>query len=196
MLNAAGLGQRRIAQLAGVAASSVRGIPDREWVTTALARKILAVRPDSQIALDKSLVDATGSRRRLQGLVAAGYSQAALARELNTTETRVQFVVNGKIDRLTADMRRRIIELADRLCHIPGSSVRAKNKAKKMGWVPLLAWDDIDRDVEPVREQSGNDFWDRVNDAAACGYSGEQIAEVLGVQWDTVQQKIRRSVKI
>lgn len=91
------------------------------------------------------LVDSTGSIRRLHALAAMGWPWSAL--DLMPSGQVWQITRRATIRRDTAD---RIAEVYERLCMIPGPSVRSARHAAASGWAPPLAWDDIDSDTEPI----------------------------------------------
>lgn len=89
------------------------------------------------------LVDATGSRRRLQALAVLGWPSAALAPRLGLhTKSICDIRSNGrKVHRTTAA---RIRQLYRDLVDVQGPSQPAAARARARGWVSPLAWDDID----------------------------------------------------
>lgn len=142
-LRAAGLSRQRISELTGVHRDTLRGMGT--WATgnvrVGTAQKVMSVRiPGRIVAGGTGLVDATGTRRRLQALRAAGWSAQALAEQLDCSESMVckrnwQPVVR-------AATAAQVAELFDRLQLIPGPSERARRYAARNGWPPPLAWDD------------------------------------------------------
>ena len=86
------------------------------------------------------LVDATGSRRRLQSLARIGWSLAALGRELGITGSGVYRITEA--ERVTEETARRVAELYDRLWDKPGFSKRTRTSAEAHNWAPPMAWDD------------------------------------------------------
>lgn len=95
-----------------------------------------------------ALVDATGSRRRLQAMLAMGWPQKEICKRLGWSSHRTfQHVVNGQqVHRKTHEA---IQELADELAMTPGPSAVTRGKSRALGHRTVLAWDDIDRDPEP-----------------------------------------------
>lgn len=92
--------------------------------------------------------------RRLQALAALGYNDQRLARELDVDGAWVRRVLlgeTGDVARLAT--LRKVSEVYDRLSGTPaqGRWVNyAKRRAARHGWVPPLAWDDIDNDPNPA----------------------------------------------
>jgi hypothetical protein len=98
------------------------------------------------------LVPGTGTRRRLQALVALGWSTHALEAELGQKRSYVSRLITADSD-VHAATAEKVAALYDRLSMtIPPAKTakRVRNYAAKQGWVPPLAWDDIDNDSEPA----------------------------------------------
>lgn len=174
-LMSAGVGLKRIAKLSGVPHGSVakliygeahRNLAPSKRIRPATSKKLLAVQLPSdptagQLAAG-ARVDATGTRRRLQALVAIGYSQSRLAQRLGLLPTNFPTLLAR--DGVTARTAREVVALYDELWNTPQygtdhrsriSANRARRMAAKRGWPPPMAWDDdtIDApDAEPAAE--------------------------------------------
>lgn len=156
-LRACSMGLRTIAATAGVnrklLQSVTTGRPERgtgpqEKMRPAIAAAVLAVEPTLDTLAAKTPIDATGTRRRLQALVAVGWPQQHLARDLGMTPgnfgtclTREQVIVRTV---------RAVRVVYDRLWNVdptehgatPGGVTRARRHAAERGWPPVGAWDD------------------------------------------------------
>ena len=171
-LRARGIGLNQIAHLAGVAPSTLTRLAARNTTngasTTGLiraepARRILAV-PVPDCHSDHapgSLVDATGSRRRLQALVAIGWTQTDVARHLQRSPSNLRQTLRSQL--VTAATAAQVRDLYDRLWNQPPdqstprgrrNAHAAREYARRHGWLAPLAWDDIDRDPEPAAESA------------------------------------------
>lgn len=168
-LGAQGMGWKRVARAAGLSPSTVwklmygdpaRGRQPNKRVKPATAAKILAVELD---LADGAKIDATGTRRRLQGLVAIGYSQSYLARRLGIHPGNfgTMFHHRGQVVVATA---RAVADLYDELSMTPRQAVdqrtkisisRAKNQAARSMWLPPLAWDDDTIDDPAAQPEVG-----------------------------------------
>lgn len=97
-------------------------------------------------------VSALGAKRRLEALMALGWSADALAAELAWGHRNdVNRIRSCKwLERKTNES---INVLFDRLCMTPGPSAITKTRAARQGWLPPLAWDDIDNDPHPPNPQ-------------------------------------------
>lgn len=102
------------------------------------------------LARGRLVVDGTGTRRRLQALVAIGHSFASLDRELGRKRTYAHYLANtdGEVYRSTALA---VASLYERLCMTPAPGWRGERQrriAAGNGYAPPLAWDDIDDPAE------------------------------------------------
>lgn len=148
-LQAAGMGYKRIAAAAGVSTSAVSKLlfGDTEKVRPVTEQALLAVRLD---LADGSHTDGAGTARRLQALVAAGWSQSRLAHRLGWTVANLAPVVHGR-RAVTAATAAAVRALFDELWDTPpptatrwqvGAAANARRVATAHGWVPALAWDE------------------------------------------------------
>ena len=153
-LRAAGIGNACLASLSGVNHKSIQqmitGRPERgegpsKKVLRTTADRILAVTiPTSPLDPRRSpgsVVDATGTRRRLQALAAIGWTQAVLCRRLGVTQSNGQrmFIDQAGVTVATA---RKVADLYDEIAMTPGPSKRAADIAGERAWPKPLEWDD------------------------------------------------------
>lgn len=106
--------------------------------------------------IGKRLIDATGTKRRLQALVYAGWPMRALDRRLDFQPGRChKLVLTDLVKRSTAH---KVAQLYDELWDKPApkqTRVKAHNQAKAKGWAPCGAWDDDQIDDPKVRPRIG-----------------------------------------
>ncbi|MGC9540207.1 hypothetical protein [Streptomyces sp. UG1] len=156
-LEAYGLGWKRIARLAGVSPTTVGkllyGAPRRNMgpskrVRPETAAKLLAVEATPENLGGAVSVDGTGTRRRLQALVAGGWPQAQLARRLEMEPG--NFGVTLRAERVLVSTSRAVTALYEGLwradpvehgVHPQGVS-RARNQVRTNQWAPVGAWDE------------------------------------------------------
>lgn len=209
-LREAGLGRRRIADLAGVSHSTVRRVRYRKYTVNRVAAKILAVPvPASTIndaAAPYAFVPIVGITRRLQALVAIGYTQAQLAVELGGMEKQViSRLVLGKHPYVWASVARRVDDVYRRLEAEPMPTgywaERSRERARANGWPPPLAWDHDNIDdpaakpdvPKPSKRVVPKDFADIVADHRNLRRTDEQIARAMGVQLDAFQKRLKKA---
>lgn len=164
VLRDVGIGVDQIAKLAGLSSSHLRGLiypssrgkPPFQKVRRETAERILAVPAEDTSRAANSHVDATGTRRRLQALVAVGWAQAWLAHELhrspaNLRRSMTSESVTARTAQLVNDMYERLWDAAppDQVPAQRRASDAARTFAADHGWLPPLAWDDIDQDDDP-----------------------------------------------
>jgi hypothetical protein len=159
-----GVGVEQIAKKVHTSATHIREIdhsthrsnkrPPITQIRAELARRILAVRADDRSP--HSQVDATGPRRRLQALVAIGWPLAELAPLLGRSTTKLRDLLTA--DHVQLRTAQRVRDLHDKLWDAPPprdseaqrrASDEARRLAAEQGWLPTLAWDNIDTDPEP-----------------------------------------------
>jgi DNA-binding XRE family transcriptional regulator len=205
MLSGYGIGRNRVRDLAGVPGGTMskllygdraRGMVPSKRVRAATADKILAVKPTLDTAAPTALVDATGTRRRLQALVAVGWPQAELGRRLGvdkkTCNEQVNAVVTTSYAATALAVRSLYNQLWDQdptaLGVEPRWAAEARATAIRRGWAPPAAWDD-DYIDSPAATPDLGDHVDRYTAIAedalwlinTQGYTREQAAHRLGI---------------
>lgn len=140
-LREAGMGIKAIAQAAGVGRSRISEIVagKAQRVTHRVADALLAVTPDQRLQLPPH-----GVARRLQALNALGYPTRLLAAEVGTTQEVICDHLRAERKYVLAPTDRRVRDVYDRLCMTPGPSEISAKIARRNGYAPPLAWDDID----------------------------------------------------
>jgi len=217
-LAAAGVGWKRAAALADVSTGAVSRIlyggpgerPPSQRVRPQTAAAILAVRASADQLAPGALADSTGARRRLQALVATGWSQARLARLLGMTEANFGAVMRR--DQVTAGTARAVSQLYNRLWNQPPpehdqrariAASRARRYAADRGWAPPLAWDDdlIDDPSAapaegwqgPARRRSADLAEEAEELFRRESYTREHAAARLGVSLSGLDMALRRA---
>ena len=166
MLAAYGMGLKRVQKLTGLSNSTlsklmygIEGRPPTRRVRTQTAEKILALQPRLEDLFPSALVDATGTRRRIQALAAAGWTLNRIALQLGWSRWKVTGVLH-RYERVTAASALQVRELYDRLWDQPCPARNAQERdgirravahARRMGWAPPMAWDDNDLDDPRAR---------------------------------------------
>jgi len=221
-LRRTGMSRGAIAKAAGVDGHCIRDIlrgnrttgriPER--ITTNTATRILSIPLDLTQLPDHVLVPARSARRRLQALGARGWSGTELASRLGIPEHRVGSV--HRAERVPAWLHRDIVALYERLwdAQPPTATItqrkrrsRALTTARRHGWAPPLAWDDIDTDTAPPQADDEPVIDDVAIELALSGHhvpltrderieatrrgtergrSETQLAELLGVDARTI----------
>lgn len=172
-LRAFGMGYATIAKAAGVGTTVTRtllyGREDyqngvqgprhgevKKRISRANAEAILAVKPDIENMAGGALIPARGVHRRLQALVARGWSQSKLAERIGIHPTNFTALMQRGLVKVSThrEVAALFEELWDQLpphtqWHDAAAFTRTLGFAKARRWLPPMAWDDIDNDVEP-----------------------------------------------
>lgn len=153
-----GVSVKRTAQLTGLSTSTVgsiiwgrheRGHDPYPRVFKETAEKILAVKPTLENMAHGHVIDGIGTGRRLQALVAIGWSQSRLGERLGIAISNMQGIVIGKP--VTVGKALAVKALFDELWNQPQMGAdhrskiaanRARNYAQARGWLPPMAWDE------------------------------------------------------
>ncbi len=217
-LRAAGVGTRAVADATGVSRSALvvllngrpeRGTPPPRFVMVSTAEKLLALPVPShpvEMAATMARVPAIGFRRRVQALVANGWTMTYLAVRLGVTVTNLSAALQR--EHVSAKRHRDAAALFDEL-QLPGPSERAKAYARKRKWPLPLEWDEDmidDPAARPVRARltstrsrvsmARQDIAVRREQAKAliaAGLTAAQVGERLGVDARSVERYKARS---
>lgn len=194
-LTARGWTQAQIAAAAGINQATISVLMrSGSQVRRSTAAAVLAVRLDQAAPIPRGMVDATGSRRRLQALMALGHTLPDIARLVGVGISSLQQTVDGRWARIKTTTATKIGRVYRQLSISPAPESRvaeqARNDAMAKGWYGPMAWADIDDPAcvpdpnEPVAPMSvhPND----VAELAAQGLDDAAIGRRLGVSPRTV----------
>ncbi len=213
-LMANGVSARQLASLAGLSYSAVsaivygrsdRGHAPYPRVHATTAEKILAVQADLTNQRAGRYIDSCGTVRRLQALVAIGWSLSRLAKKLGMERGNFGTFMNA--DQCTVRRALAVRDLYDQIWNQPQtgtewhsktSATKARNYAAVRGWLPPLAWDDdtIDNpDAEPDlghKPKLRDTIADDVEFMHKTGASLDEISQRLGSPWQTIERQLHR----
>ena len=159
-----GIGSIRAAKLAGVSTGGVskllygdnlRGLAPTKRVRPETALKLLAVEPVLDNLGHRTVVDGTGTRRRLQALVYAGWTQSELARRMQMNRSNfARTIDSGLVEVATLKTVRALYDQLWRTDPVEAGvpahrATAARQIATSRGWAPIGAWDD-DRIDDPA----------------------------------------------
>lgn len=218
MLIVAGLGTRRIEELSGVSRTSIRqmlnGRPERgtgpsKKVLASTAERIQAIpipKERHELAADNQPILAVGTTRRLQALVAIGYTQSYLAGRMGMDPTNATELLYGKRHCVSARRARVVADLYNELSTMPptdpkanrpvrgapqGWAQRSRDRARQLGWADPFAWEDEDLDdpdarpapLPPDRRLSRRErYFELVN----LGLTKYEIADKMGIEYESL----------
>lgn len=152
-LQAAGIGRRRIAELAGVADQTINSILGRrpgrnpsKRLRPQVVAAILAIAASPTALADGKHVDATPTRRRIEALMAIGWPIAEQARRLGRSPANFAKVAHGRL--VEVGTARQVSDLYERMSNSIPPPSRTKTLvlgyARRHGFAVPAAWDDID----------------------------------------------------
>lgn len=146
-------------------------------------------------------LDATGPRRRIQGLVWAGWTGRQLAGLSGLTEQAISRLALGVSTTVAPATARAVEDLYDQAWQGPAHpSEWARRRAIRSGWAPPLAWDDDIID-DPAARPEGirprlrgpESYADSVLELHHEGMPPHQIAAEFGISQYTVERIIRKT---
>jgi len=211
LLMSASIGRRTIVRAAGVSHGALSqllygttGRPPSRRVRPDTAHRLLSLTPSLDLVADGTPVDATGTRRRLQALIAIGWPQAALAARLGWAPSNFCSLLGAP--RVTARTARAARTLYDDLWNVQPdehghatrhAASRARNLARRNGWPPPIAWDDDTIAIPDAAPDRGaadraSTIMENAAELAEQGYTRDQVAERLGVTRGAVDTALRR----
>lgn len=217
-LMAAGIGTPRIAELSGVQEARVlyllygqphRGYPPPQRIRTTTARQLLALKPAAELLAGGAVVDATGTRRRVQALVALGWSERHIAAQMPVSYSHLAKVIQGTHE-VTARTAAKARAVYDRLWdQAPPETTRGERivaarsraRAARSDWPPPLAWDDDEIDdpaasPHPWKRGKLRDCAGTAEDVTELlerGYTRGEAAERLGLKRTTLDHALTRA---
>lgn len=116
---------------------------------------------------DGAYVSSVPSQRRLRALTALGYSQYRLSAETGLSRNAILYSISGKAPLIHSHTHRTIRDAYERLsmtlpvgrnAQEAAGIARARNRARRDGWAPPLAWTNIDDTTEPYPHKKINKF--------------------------------------
>lgn len=203
----AGVSVKEIARAANVGPSVAQEAYHGQHarISAETAARILAVDIASIRANGWSLVDATGSIRRVRALSSLGWTGRDIATGLRIsrpTVTRLLAgtfeVASGVRDAVTVGYRRMLTQAPPaRTSRQRTDSAMTRRRAAEKGWVGPLAWEDIDNDEQPLELEpwEAGPVIDTIRDLEHQGLTRDGIAGRLGVKRRTVDRAITRATR-
>ena len=159
MLMSHGIGLQRVRALAGIPNGTMskllygdgtRGLKPSKRVTVRTADKLLAIKPSLDAVAPCALIDATGTRRRLQALVAVGWPQIELARRSGLDKLTINDQVNATLPTTYGSTARTVRVIYNQIWNVDPAGLgvarrwsdEARALAQANDWAPPGAWDD------------------------------------------------------
>jgi len=175
----------------------------REYAMTGRRRKLS---PHSAAALlqlgqpTDGTVGAFPIRRRLQALAAIGWRLDDLAAATGIGYSTLAGIRAGRTEMVAARFYAPVVEAYERLHMRPGPSSQGRMAAARKGYVPPLAWLDIDDPDEqpdtgwkPVRARPASELLAEFEHLTGLGVSAHHAARQLGVTVEAVEKAMERT---
>lgn len=158
------------------------------------AAAIFDVRLDQTPPVPRGLVDATGTRRRLQALAVLGYNLTDIARQVGVAQGTLHQTIEGRWERVRTLVATKVARVYRQLSIRPAPPSRhaeqACNQAMALGWHGPMAWADIDDPAcvpDPCQATAPRHVHaDDVAELAARGLDDDEIGRRLNVSPRTV----------
>lgn len=190
-----GYSHQQIADAASVSRSLITALANGTTQTTNRdhASRILAADLSTTVPGELAFVDATGTRRRLQALIAIGYPLINIANATGHLSWNLGRITSGHYQIVRPATAKSIARLYRAWATTPGTCNRSRRRAQQAGWVGPLAWDDNDIDnpaatPEPEpdnpalnKNQLAELRLTEIRHLASYGIPAEQIATRVGV---------------
>jgi hypothetical protein len=204
-LMAQGMGWKRIADTAGVAASVVCKLMYGQRTRGAgPSRRIRKDNAQSLLAVTFSLAPGAntcgiGTARRIQALVTRGWSMSRLAHRIDLLPANFIRLATGSAD-VTVATAERVRALYEDLWNTPPpeseqreriAASRARNHAQRLGWAPPLAWDDDaidDPTAKPAHRLTGRQDYGLDHAAVERAMSGQRVHLRRPERWEVVRR--------
>lgn len=200
-----GIGYKRVAALAGIGITPTRNIiwgrqdpgprhgeiPKR--VKRETAEALLGVKPTLENLADGARITARGTHRRIQALVARGWSLSRIAQRLEMLPSNFSTLMSRNL--VSVRIHKAVAALYDELWdqlppreqwHDAAAYTRSVRYAEQRRWLPPLAWDDIDTDPEPPAAEDEGDEIDTV--AVDLAVHGERVRLTLAERSAAVER--------
>ena len=170
--------------------------------------KIMALRIGSQPTA-ALLIDATGTRRRLQALQTQGRSFDAIAESAATTRVRLEVIAKGQQPTVTRAIAERVAGAYESLLRTPlpesAGATRIRRKAEALRWREPLFWEDYggidDPEFDPAaverelkRDEKAALRRADITHLADCGYEPEIIRQRLTANGDKLALSTIRTI--
>lgn len=140
------------------------------------------------------------SARRLQALCALGWTSVELGKRMDCRAAVVYKLATSDYATMFKSRVEAVNQVYAELCSTPGPSERCRGNARRNGWAPPFAWDNIDDPDEvptglwkPRKSKVNHADYDEVKFLADSGAHLMEIASRLGVVPATVVKSAERA---
>jgi hypothetical protein len=200
-LRAAGYSWTELSKLTGLSEPAMRmaGIwTTQNTVCLDTHHRVMAVQIPDGIVSGRGAIPAVGTQRRIKALMALGWTQGDLAREMGFSSQKIVSDLLNRRESVVSATAFRVAEVFNRLQMTPGPSEHLRKRAKNWGWHTPLCWDEDTIDIPNAKPKTAK----RVRVSAAQRIAELQddgitdiraIASCLGIKVKSVQRTLERS---
>ena len=192
-MHSAGFTWKQIADMAGISEYGLYLIRDTNRRVQYQTAAAFAVMPRPHLFGGQGVVPALGIHRRIHALQALGWTQRDLCARLGWQHRRIAMLLCH--DRIACSVARQIADLYEELSGEPGPSEKTRRIAVSKGWMPPLAYDDIDDpdEIPSVGEVVKVSVPERYQEFREhVGLSFEQIAAAERIRPDSLERQLYR----
>lgn len=196
----AGASGRAIAAVAGISAEVVSRLltNPRPTVQVGTERRILAVTMDAitRRRNPAGFVPAIGARRRIQALLALGWTHQHITDRMPGVDTLSKLVLNQQGQWIARGTHDAVAAAYEALSMAPGPSLVTRGHARSRGYAPPLAWDegsidDPEATPDAGRAERGVDLDDWLH-LVRGGVRPDEAAERFGVTLSAIEKAASR----
>lgn len=182
-----------------------------ECCRSAATKYVKRLRMDQANGLERTVL-AIGTWRRIEALMCLGWSQATIAERAGLCQPNISEMLRSRRDRIRRSIADRIAAVYDDLSMLspmdtsPQSAGRVRALARRRGYAPPLAWDDIDnadeqpevrerRNQRPGRPETLDATLEDFDWLVSAGESPEKAARRVGVALVTIRDYRSRQAR-
>ncbi len=197
-LRTAGMSWPQIEKATGLSTNGLKNIggwTEQGRVCLDTHERIMAVPAPKGFVDSMARIPAVGTHRRIQGLMAIGWTQGHIGAEAGLKQTAISATLHHEV--VSSATAARIKAVFDRLHMTPGPSPQIVTKAGNWGYHVPLAWDEDTIDDPAAKPDRGRhapiSASERIEELHDLGVTDiRDIAERLGIQPESVERQLFR----
>ncbi|MFD3638265.1 hypothetical protein ACH43Y_14255 [Streptomyces rubiginosohelvolus] len=198
-LFAEGMGWERVTRAAHCSSSTIhRILGGQQLVRRSVADRILAVKARPAPG---RFTDATGTRRRVQALIAIGHTVGHVSDEAGVDQSVLIDIIGGSQTRARGITADRIAAAYDWLSHQPPTSERTsaisacRNRAARAGWPDPTWWEDMGHIDDPTFDPTTAERPLKRNELAALRRAEIEHLASYGYDADEIADRVNLGIK-
>lgn len=192
-LRSTGYTMPQISEMSGISTWGLWLILDGKQlrVQRTTAAKIAAIQPNR--FQGDGWIGTLGLQRRIQALMAIGWTQTEMETRSELGRGTLSHILRDR-QMVRMSLARKVSAIYETLSATPGPHNRTKILARKKGWAPPLAWDDIDdpSEVPDVGVNRALKFDEKYWEMRDIGLSHKQMADRMGITGESLARQMAR----